>query len=255
MLCECWRKRAVSENVFADVYDGEVWRELQYIDGSPYLAAPHNLCFMMNVDWFNPYEESEYSAGVIYLVILNLPRVVRYKFENILLVGLIPGPKELSLHINSYLTPLVNDFQILFHGVTYNTPQTLLGTLTVRALLTCISSDLPATRKLCGFLSHSASLGCSKCLKSFPSQGLDKLDYSGFDSVNWEERTNEEYQKKACLVKSAVTATSRARLERQYGLRYSALSLLPKFDVVRYHTIDPMHNIFLGIAKLCIKVW
>ena len=253
-LCECWRNRVVGENTYADVYDGEVWKNLQYIDGSPFLAAPNNLCLMMNVDWFNPYEESQYSAGAIYLTVLNLPRAVRYKFENILLVGLIPGPKEPSLHINSYLTPLVNDLNLLFHGITFTTPNSPLGSSTIRAMLTCICSDLPATRKLCGFLSHSASLGCSKCLKSFPSVG-DKLDYSGFDCAMWKVRNSDDHKKHADLVSKAVTATARSSLERQYGLRYSALLSLPKFDIVRYHTIDPMHNIFLGIAKLCIKIW
>ena len=245
-LCESWRKRTVSEDVFAGVYDGQVWKDLQFIDGSPYLAAPYNyynLCFMMNVDWFNPYEESQYSVGAIYLIVMNLPRAYRYKFENILLVGLIPGPKEPSLHINSYLNPLVHDLNILFDGVTYSTPQSLLGSSIVRALLACICSDLPPTRKQCGFLSHSASLGCSKCLKSFPSVAGDRLDYSGFDCENWIIRTDEEHRKNVCLVKSAVTASSRSSLEREYGLRYSALLSIPKFDIVHYHAIDPMHNI------------
>lgn len=199
----------------------------------------------MNVDWFNPYKHTQYSAGAIYLVVMNLPRKLRYKFENILL----PGPKEPALHINSYLSPLVEDLNFLFHGVT-------LGSSTVRALLACICSDLPATRKLCGFLSHSASLGCSKCLKSFPSHSFgDKLDYSGFNSLNWEVRNNEAHKRNANLAKEAVTATARTSLERQHGLRYSVLLSLPNFDVIRYHTIDPMHNIFLGIAKLCIKIW
>ena len=30
----------------------------------------------------------------MYLTILNLPRKIRFKQENVLLIGLIPGPKE-----------------------------------------------------------------------------------------------------------------------------------------------------------------
>ena len=108
--CEHWRKRVSRDNVYADIYDGAVWKDLQCINGVPYLSAPHNLCFMINVDWFNPYVNTQYSAGAIYLVVLNLPRAIRYKFENVLLVGLIPGPKEPPLNINSYLCPLVQDF-------------------------------------------------------------------------------------------------------------------------------------------------
>ena len=118
----------------------------------------------------------------------------------------------------------------------------LLGCRTVRGLLCCVGSDLPATRKLCGFLSHSANLGCSKCLKSFASSSGEKLDYSGFNYESWEVRKLEDHRKNVDAVLSAVTATSRASLEKQYGLRFSVLLNLPVFDVVRFHTIDPMHK-------------
>ena len=34
--------------------------------------------------------------------------------------------------------------------------------------LLCIGCDVPASRKLCGFLGHSATMGCNKCKKEFP---------------------------------------------------------------------------------------
>jgi len=45
-----------------------------------------------------------------------------------------------------------------------------------------VTCDLPAGRKVCGFLSHSATLGCSKCLKEFPG-AVGNKDYSGFDTT------------------------------------------------------------------------
>ena len=44
--------------------------------------------------------------------------------------------------------------------------------LKIRGALLCTTSDFPATRKLCGFAGHSASSGCSKCLKQFQSRGI-----------------------------------------------------------------------------------
>ena len=55
-----------------------------------------------------------YSVGVIYLVIMNLPRVVRYKQENVLIVGIIPGPSE-PHDINSYLSAMVLDLVKLWN--------------------------------------------------------------------------------------------------------------------------------------------
>ena len=86
--------------------------------------------------------------------IQNLPRHLRYKEENIILVDLIPGPSEPSLTINSYLTPLVQELKIAWE--TGFTVQTSSGSyITIRLVLTCVSCDIPASRKVCGFLGHN----------------------------------------------------------------------------------------------------
>ena len=74
---------------------------------------------MLNIDWFQPFKHRVYSVGVMYLVFMNLPRNIRFKRENIVLLGLIPGPSEPPLNINSYLTPLVVDLLALWRGVTF----------------------------------------------------------------------------------------------------------------------------------------
>ena len=57
----------------------------------------------LNLDWFQPFERTQYSVGVIYAVILNLARSIRFKPENVLIIGIIPGPDEPPLVINSYI--------------------------------------------------------------------------------------------------------------------------------------------------------
>ena len=132
----------------------------------------------INVDWFQPFVHTEYSLGAIYLPIQNLPRELRYKEENVLLVGLLPGPSEPKLSINSYLSPLVAELnEAWVNGMTL---KTLHGTNTVfRLALTCVSCDLPASKKVCGFLSHNARYGCNKCMKAFSTPVLGQTDYSG----------------------------------------------------------------------------
>ena len=72
----------------------------------------------MNVDWFKPFQHQEYSVGVIYLAVINLPRAIRLKRENnIITVGIMPGPSESPLTVNSYLSPLVSDLLKLWTGV------------------------------------------------------------------------------------------------------------------------------------------
>ena len=49
---ELWRKRNIPSDVFADMYDGKVWKDFQYVNEHPFLASPNNLSFMLNIDWF-----------------------------------------------------------------------------------------------------------------------------------------------------------------------------------------------------------
>ncbi len=108
--------------------------------------------------------------GAINLTSRNLPKSVRNNPDNIILVGVIPGPTEPHLTLISYLAPMKeeliqawsNDFEI---------PNIQMGgkemCLTIRLALTCSACDIPASRKVCGFLGHRATAGCNKCYTAF----------------------------------------------------------------------------------------
>ena len=158
------RKRPTLPGVFLDIYDGKVWKDCYNVKGKPFLQDPYNLCLKLNVDWIQPYERSQYSMRIIYMVFENLPRGERFKAENLIVVGCILGPKGRKGNINSFLKPLVDELLELWNGVHLKT-DSLFGYTSVRCLLSCISSDLPATRNVCGFAGHSGQMECSKCLK------------------------------------------------------------------------------------------
>ncbi len=67
---------------------------------------------MLNVDWFQPFSHTIYSVGVIYLTVMNLPHHIRTKRENIILVGIIPGPAEPKHDINTFLKPLIEELKL-----------------------------------------------------------------------------------------------------------------------------------------------
>ena len=85
-----------------NVYVGEMWKEFQIVCGKPFLASPFNLALSLNVDWFEPFHLTQYSVGIIYLTVLNLPRYLRNKQQYSILLGVIPGPKEPKRDINSF---------------------------------------------------------------------------------------------------------------------------------------------------------
>ena len=89
--------------------------------------------------------------------------------QNMLLVGIIPGPSEPSHNINTFLQPLVLELKEFWQGICLNVYRSagVSNEVLVRCALLCIACDIPAGRKVCGFLSHSAAKGCSKCYKEF----------------------------------------------------------------------------------------
>ena len=120
------------------------------------------------------------------------PVYKRVKQENILLVGLIPGPTEPKLSVNYFLKPLVDELLELLDGVPLLVGREQSPIITRCALL-CVACDLPASRKVCGFLSYSATIGCSRCYKEFPG-GVGKKNYAGFDRNMWRPRCVDQHR-------------------------------------------------------------
>lgn len=102
--CEAYNSRTVDDNYLSDVYDGNIWKEFKK-NGFFQLG---DLALMINVDWFRPFKHTQYSIGVIYGVILNLPRELRYLEENVMVIGILPHITP-EPPLNSFLKPLIDE--------------------------------------------------------------------------------------------------------------------------------------------------
>lgn len=255
--CELWRKRNVPNNLMTDVFDGQLWTDFMCYKGVDFFKKPRNYGLMLNFDYFQPMKHrKDYSVGVLYLVLLNLPRSERFKWENVIVVGLIPSMEKEPKNLNEFLNPLVTELKILWKGIRLKSSLTSIFSLTFRAALLCTSSDIPAARKLCGIKSHGGHIGCSRCYKVFPGGFGEKRDYSGFDRENWRPRTHAEHKRNTYKMSKCKTKSAQEKLGTEYGItHYSVLLDLEYFDVIRFCTIDPMHNLFLGTAKKMFKIW
>ena len=135
------------------------------------------------------------------------------------------------------MEPLIRELQEFWKpGIKLFTAESPRFKLQFRLALMCVACDIPAARKVCGFMGHSANLGCSRCLKFFPTVS-DKKDYT-VDLIE-NHGLQEIWKLKRC--KSLHEA---GNLESQTGIRYSVLNELPYFDPARFTIIDPMHNLF-----------
>ena len=84
------------------------------------------------------------------------------------------------------LHPLVQELLKFWEGVNINIVASCKS-VKVRCALLCVACDIPASRKVCGFLSHSANYGCSKCLKNFQAQLVQKTTQDLFDPLGQSE--------------------------------------------------------------------
>ena len=194
-----WKERQVPDQCFSDIYDGKVWKEF-----GDFFARPRNYALMLNLDWFQPFDHTNDSVGVLYMTVLNLPRHERFRRENVLLIGIIPALGKEPSDVNSFLEPVVKELKELQKGVRMHTSESPRYKVTVRALLLCAACDIPAARKLCGFKGHNANYGCSRCLKFFPGD-LGSKDYSGFDRDSWTPRNIHSHRQKATEIKDACS--------------------------------------------------
>ena len=251
---EAWnREGESSENTkrtMRDIWDGPLFQSFKGPDGKTLFSeCPGNeahYVFSLSIDWFNVYKNRKggknASVGAIFMICLNLPLEIRYKLENVYLVGITPGPRDPSKdQINHFLAPLVDD--LLEHwdpGVFYRETASYPEGHLVRCALIPIVCDIPAMRKTAGFAGHSATLFCSFC--TLPRQRINDI----VDPALFLSRDCDSHRLHADRWLAATSETARDALVTEYGVRWSQLLRLGYMSPVDFSTLDVMHNMLLG---------
>lgn len=201
----------------------------------------------LSVDWMNPYGKKaagiSASVGVISLACINLPMSIRYKPENLILVGIIPGPHEPSLEsVNHFLMPLVNDLLQLWNpGLTLPSRHGSSTNRVIRAAVLAFVADLPASRKIAGNAGHSADAFCSLCR-------LKRSSMNDLNVQSWPKHDCATHRDLAFAWLRA-SAAERQAIYKEHGIRWSPLFLLPYWDPTKQVVVDMMHDMFLGVVK------
>jgi hypothetical protein len=249
------KKDAQGPKTYSDVVDGKVWEDFQVVNGVPFLSD-RGIALMLNMDGFQPYKWRTYSVQGIYLALMNLPRSIRFRRENMILVGLVPGGKE-RIPISWFLEKMVDELVVLW--------DTASSIFNRRVALLAVACDVPAGRKVCGFIGHSSHRGCSRCdcrHETTPrgkGKGPPIVDWGaplGADEDGeFPHRTVDLHRLYGERYKKAKTEDERKQICSETGYRHTPLLRLSYFDPARMLLLDPLHNVWEGMFKDLLKIW
>ena len=123
----------------------------------------------------------------------------------------------------------------------------------VRAVLVLVACDSPAMRALMGFSGHSSYQNCTKCHTrgvSVTKAGASKPKPYGTDiEMAAKARTDADHRRFGTAWLRCNIKTDRTVILQEHGYRLCPFHVLPYFDSIRFHTLDPLHSWLLGSVK------
>lgn len=185
---------------------------------------------------------------MIALYCLNLPSHLRFRPENVFIVGLIPPPHEPDVYtISHILEPLVITLNSYWPTpVLIPTPRLPNGApVTVFALM--LIADLLAIRKAGGFLSVKANFPCSYCL--CPQDGIQGVD------LIWEFRNPEVVRTQAATWRASTTKKEKESRATANGVRWTPLHDLPYWNPISQLLLGFMHNWLEGVLEEHLRTY
>ena len=259
-----------------DIFDGAHYRSLrkEKLDSNrPYcfFDDPRDIALGLSLDGFTLFKrrrKGNSTAWPLILVNYSLPPTIRTHLENIICVGVIPGPKQFK-DLNSFLTPLLEELLELENGV--ETIDCSAGpfnkTFTLRAFLLLAFGDIPALTKLLGIKGHNAFSPCRTCkitgvkdtrpnshIYFVPLTTPGEAEY--WDPTHLKTRSSASFEAHIAEMAAATTQTAREDLARACGINSRCiLSSLRAIDMSRSFPYDFMHLIYENLVPNLIRHW
>ncbi|QRV81411.1 Transposase family Tnp2 protein [Ceratobasidium sp. AG-Ba] len=240
-----------------------------------YFSSPTDIALGFAADGVGPFKSRQQTCWPLLAFNYNLPPSIRYHLDNLICLGVIPGPSE-PKEINLFLAPFVQELQELAHGVASYNGKTDCPFCLCAYLVACFG-DMPAVAKLMCMKGHNGKYPCRACKivgirapktkdptklgtthyapLARPFAGPDKGP-SHYDPLNLPLRTHYQYVKDALYVEQSKTPTEDARRSTSTGIHgLSMLAEVPSLDFPISFPHDFMHLMFQNVVPSLIDLW
>jgi hypothetical protein len=156
-------QRRKAKETQRDIWDSLMWKKRVLDSGFLSASEPLNVVMALSTDGVNPFgRRSVHSTWPIVGILYNYAPEVRSKFNRLLLLGLIPGPKE-PANMKPYLDVIVQEINELYkNGVQVWDGYAKINR-TVRVQLILVLGDGPAMSKMLNMKLGNAHAGCIQC--------------------------------------------------------------------------------------------
>ena len=261
-----------------DIFDGLHYRSLleeRVVVGEK--TYPHNyfsdhrdIALGFATDGFAPFKKRKHTAWILLIFNYNLPPDERFRKDNILCVGIIPGPKK-PWNADSFIYPLVRELLQLATGVSaYDALSREVFAL--HAYVIAGFGDIPAVSMLMRMKGHNGVCPCRMCsiLGIRIPDSQNKTHYvplshhnhpASTDGVNYRPeglplRSHNDFMTQAKEVESAGTEVRREELAKAYGIKgIPLLSALGSLRFPQSFPYDFMHLIWENLIPNLVLFW
>ncbi|KAF8691635.1 Transposase family tnp2, partial [Rhizoctonia solani] len=252
---------------------------LNKTQGYHYFDNPTDIALGILTDGFTLFkwrQRGHSTAWPRLIINYNLHPSSRTRLENLICVGVIPGPKQCK-DINSFLVPLLKELLDLEAGImlvqttksnAISCDPNMPGShFILRAFLITIIGNIPAISKLLCMKGHNAKSPCRMCYiqgtlcqlaqNSVYYVPLTTLDVAQEVSLeNLVLCTHDLFLANYKAIKQAPTPAVQQELVKLYGLNAWPIFLhLKSIDLATCAPYDAMHLLFKNLVPNMIQHW
>lgn len=233
--------------------------------GHFFFSDDRDIALGISFDRFCPFKRRKQTCWLIIAFNYNLPPEERFHLDNIICLGVIPGPKQ-AMDTNSFLVPLVDKMLALAQGITAFDGSAkrsfILHTYIILAF-----GDIPAVAKMMQMKGHNSCCPCRMCTivgVRIPFQTRNKSMYTplwrlngnSFDPLNLSLRTRSQFMSNARFVASLGTDAEEKLHATATSIKgIPILSHLSSLQFPQSFPYDFMHMIWENVVKTLTNLW